>query len=115
LTPEDAVDITTIVWGIAAVAALSIAVPQAVLLIRLRRLHDRLWPFRVMSALLFGSLGVAMGRNVLAWADLAYFDQRYLGPIARRWPLDLAVAMLIMLACVWAALLYVRVQSEVQP
>lgn len=115
MTPEDAVDVTTMVWGVAALAALMVAIPQSLLLVRMRNRQDRLWPFRVMSTLLFGSLGIAMGRNVLVWADLAYFDQRYMGPIARRWPLDMAIALLIMVACLWAALLYVRVQNEVTP
>lgn len=115
MTADQALDITTLIWGIAAAAALVIAVPQGVRLVKLRDRRDRLGSFRLMSTLLFGSLGVAMGRNVVFWADLAYFDQRYFGPIARRWPLDLGIALTIMVACVFAALLYVRVQNEVQP
>lgn len=115
MTPAEALDVTTLVWGVAALAALSIAIPQAIMLIRLRNVRDSLWPFRVMSVLLFGALGVAMTRNVAVWADVAYFDQRYLGPIAVRWPLDLGIALTIMLACLWAAGLYSKVQREERP
>ena len=111
MTPEQAVDITTLIWAFAAVPSLGIATAQAILLVRMRRSKDRLWPYRVMGTLLFGALGVAMARNVAVWADLAYADQRYLGPIDRRWPLDMFLAFCIMLACLWAGALYVREQA----
>lgn len=112
MSPDQAVDVTTVIWALAAVPSLGIAVAQAILLVRLRKRADRLWQYRVMGSLLFGSLGVAMSRNVVVWADLAYFDQHYLGPIARRWPLDLGLALCIMVACLWAGVLYVREQRE---
>lgn len=115
MAPDDAITATTVFWGVAAIAALIIAVPQAWLLIRTSLHRDRLWRFRGMSTLLFGSLGLAMGRNVAVWADLAFFDQYYLGPIATRWPLDLVIAALITLACVLAAFLYIQTQQEVRP
>lgn len=114
MTPEQAIDLTTLIWGVAAVAALVIAVPQSALLARTTppSRRDRNWWFRLMSTLLFGALGIAMLRNVVVWADLAYFDQRVLGPIARRWPLDLGLAVAICVACVLAAWLYVKTQRE---
>lgn len=113
MAPDEALTVITVFWGIAAVASLIIAVPQSILLVQTSHRRDKLWPFRLMSVLLFGSLGVAMGRNVAVWADLAFADQAYLGALATRWPLDLILAALIMLACVLAALLYVQVQREV--
>ncbi len=113
MTASQAIDLTALIWAVAMAATLSIAVPQAILLVRMRKRRDRLSPFRIMSATLFGSLGVAMARNVAVWTDLAFFDQQYLGPIARRWPLDLVLALLVMAACIYAAGLYQRVQREV--
>lgn len=115
MTAEQAVDLTTLLWALAAIPSLGIALAQAYLLVKMRRARDRLWQYRVMGTLLFGSLGVAMGRNVVVWADLAFFEQRLLGPIAVRWPLDLALAFLIMLACLWSGALYVREQRERHP
>lgn len=112
MTQDQAVDLTTLIWAFAAVPSLGIALAQAILLIRMRHSRDRLWPYRVMCTLLFGSLGVAMGRNVAVWADLAFFEQFYLGPISRRWPIDLALALLIMVSCLWAGALYLREQRE---
>ena len=114
MTPETAVGMTTLVWGVAAIASLTIAVPQSVLLIRTSLNRDPLWWFRLKTTLLFGSLGIAMIRNVAVWADLAWFDQQYLGPIATRWPLDMALAFGICAACVLAAILYIQTQHEVQ-
>lgn len=115
MTADEAIDVTTLLWAVASIAALSIAVPQATLLARTAVHRDPLWWFRLKTTLLFGSLGVAMIRNVLVWADLAWFDQRYLGPITHRWPLDLGLALCITAACVLAAVLYVQVQHEVRP
>ena len=115
MTPEAAIGMTTLVWGVAAIASLTIAVPQAVLLIRTSLNRDPLWWFRLKTTLLFGSLGIAMIRNVAVWADFAYFDQRYLGPIADRWPFDLGLALGICAACVLAAILYIQTQHEVRP
>jgi hypothetical protein len=70
--PDDALAITTGVWALAALAALSIAIPQSWRLIRTSMRHDSLWWFRLMSVLLFGALGVAMLRNVAVWADLTF-------------------------------------------
>jgi hypothetical protein len=115
VTPDTAVGMTTVIWGVAAVASLVVAVPQAVLLVRTSLHRDPLWWFRLKTTLLFGSLGIAMLRNVAVWADLAYFDQRYLGPIAVRWPFDLGLSLAICSACVLAAVLYVQTQHEVRP
>jgi hypothetical protein len=113
--PDDALAITTGVWALAALAALSIAIPQSWRLIRTSMRHDSLWWFRLMSVLLFGALGVAMLRNVAVWADLTFNDQRLLGPISQRWPFDLGIATGVMIACVYAAVLYVQTQREVLP
>jgi hypothetical protein len=112
---DDALALTTLCWGIAAIAALIIAVPQAILLIRTALHRDPLWWFRLKTTLLFGSLGTALTRNVAIWADYALFDQRYFGTISQRWPADLVLSALVMLACVLAAVLYVKTQNEVRP
>lgn len=115
MTADQAIDVTTLVWAVAALASLCVALPHSVLLIRLWNARDRLWEFRAVVCLLFGALFLTMFRNVAVWADLAWFGQRYLGPIASRWPLDLGLAVLTMIACVWGAFLYARVQREVAP
>lgn len=113
--PDEALALTTIFWGVSAVAALVIAVPQSLLLARTALRRDPLWWFRLKTSLLFGSLGVAMIRNLGVWADYTFFDQRYLGPITQRWQMDLVLATGIMLACVLAAVLYIQTQHEVRP
>lgn len=115
MTPDNALVVTTLCWGIAAIAALIIAVPQSVLLIRTSVHRDGLWWFRLKSTLLFGSLGLSMVRNLAVWADFTFYDQHYLGTIAQRWSLDLALSALIMLACVLAAVLYIQTQHEARP
>lgn len=115
MAPDEALALTTAFWGAAAAAALIIAVPQAILLVRTALRRDPLWWFRLKTTLLFGSLGAAMARNVAVWADFTFFDQRYLGGIAQRWPADMVLSAAIMLACVLAAVLYVRTQHEVRP
>lgn len=115
MAPDLALTLTTICWGVAALAALVIAVPQSFLLVRTAERRDVLWWFRLKTTLLFGSLGVALLRNVAIWADYVFFGQWYFGSITQRWPMDLALSVLIMLACLLAASLYIKVQSEVSP
>lgn len=112
MTLDTGLALTTLCWAVAAVAALTIALPQSWLLVRTAVDRDKLWWFRLKSTLLFGSLGVAMLRNVAIWADYVLFDQHYFGGIAQRWPADLALSVVIMCACLLAAILYVRTQYE---
>lgn len=113
--PAEALTVTTLFWGISALAALFIAAPQAALLVRTAVRRDPLWWFRLKTTLLYGSLGLALARNVAIWADYTFFNQRYLGTIAQRWPADLVLSALVMLACVLAAVLFWRTQHEVRP
>lgn len=106
---------TTACWAVCAIAALIVAVPQSILLVRTAPDRDDLWWFRLKSSLVFGSLGLAMIRNVAIWADYVFFDQRYLGMIEQRWPLDLALSVLIMAGCILAAVLYIQTQFEARP
>lgn len=112
---DSGVEVTTVLWAVATVAALIIAVPQTWLLIRTATHRDGLWWFRLKTSLLFGSLALSMLRNMAVWADYAFFEQRYLGTIAQRWTFDLGVAFLITAACCLAATLFIRVQHEVKP
>ena len=113
MTADQGLALTTLCWAVAAVASLVIALPQSWLLARTATRRDILWWFRLKTTLLFGSLALALGRNLAVWADYAFFDQKFFGGIASRWPADLALSVLIMAACVLAASLYVRVQHEV--
>jgi hypothetical protein len=112
MTPDEGLAVTTIFWGLAAIASLSIAVPQSVLLCRTTLRRDDLWRFRVKTVLLFGGLALANLRNLAVWVDYAFSDQRYLGGIEQRWPLDLAVAVILMAACTLAAVLFWQTQHE---
>jgi succinate-acetate transporter protein len=105
-------DVTTVCWGVAALAAATIAVPQAILLCRTLFRRDELWWFRLKTTLLFGSLALALGRNLAVWADYTWFGQRYLGTIDHRWAVDLILSSLIMLACLLAAGLYWKTRHE---
>jgi len=110
MTPDDAVALTTLCWAVASTASFTIAVPQLWLLLRTSIHRDSLWWFRLKTTLLFSSLGIAMVRNVAVWADFAFFEQHYLGAIDRRWPLDLALALAITVACVFSAILFIYTQ-----
>lgn len=101
----DPLTMTTLCWIVGAAAALRIALPQIVLLFVVRD-HDDLWPYRLKNTLLYGSLAVALVRNVLVWADYVWFDQAYFGAIDERRSGDLAVSAAIMAACLVAAVLY---------
>jgi hypothetical protein len=111
MTPEGALILTTLFWAVAGFVATGIAVHQSVRLVRAVGHHDKHWWFRLMSVLVFGSLGVTKLRNVAIWTDYIWFDQQLMGTIQQRWPLDLALATLTMAACLLATVLYVQTQQ----
>lgn len=115
MPPDNVLGAITLCWALGAVACLVISVPQSILLVRTSVNRDPLWWFRLKTTLLFGSLGVALIRNVAIWVDYTWFGQDLFGPIGERWPWDLAISALICGACVLAAVLYVQTQNEVRP
>jgi hypothetical protein len=115
MTPNDALILTTLCWATAGLAASSIAVHQSVRLMQTTGHHDDHWWFRLMSVLVFGSLGVTKLRNTAIWTDYVWFDQRLLGTIADRASLDLGLAVLTMTACLLAVTLYIQTQQGHRP
>lgn len=111
MTP-DLLALTACCWVVAALAALRIAAPQLVLLIRTSLHRDDLWLYRLKTSLLFGSLAVALLRNAAIWVDFLWFEQRFFGSINERQTGDLATSATITAACCLAAWLYQREQHR---
>lgn len=112
---EGGLILTMLCYAVIALASLSIAVPQTLLLARLWRAVDGLTLFRLKNALVYGSLFLLALRTMAVWADFVLLDQRYLGPIERRWGSDLSVAVVVTVAVVFAAVLHWRTQHDVKP
>lgn len=104
--------LTMLCYAVVAAAALSIAGPQTLRLVRMRRVADGLGLFRLKNALVYGALFLLATRTLLVWADFVVFDQRYLGPVEHRWGFDLAVAAIAALAVAFAAALHWKTSHE---
>ncbi len=104
--PDEASAIITGLLALSTLCAARVGIPQFVLLFRKGAKADGLHPFRVMWVLLMGALAVGTGWRCLVWADLTFADQHWFGPIAERWPVDMAITMMIFAACLFAAVLY---------
>lgn len=106
--PDSWAAVIALAFGIAALCAWSVAIPQAVLLARLLAIGDSIVPFTLKTVLWTSSIGIAMGWRCLVFLDWAFFDQRHLGTIGQRWGVEAAMALYIVLAVFYSAALYHR-------
>lgn len=104
--PDDVGVVIVMALGLAALCALSVAIPQAVLLVRLARKGEGIALWTLKTVLWTGSLGLALGWRFLVWVDFTQMDQRVLGTIDQRWPVEATLTMLVAAACIYAAGLY---------
>lgn len=95
-----------VVFAWTALAALSVALPQAWLLVRLWRAGDAIAPYTLKTVAWTGTLGVILLWRAILFVDYSRFDQRYFGTIDDRWPIDLALALAFAVAVNYAAALY---------
>ncbi len=109
---ETGLALTALCYLLAAIAALSITVPQARRLVRLRHAHDGLGAFRLKTTVLFGSLSLLALRAAAVWIDFVFFGQHYLGTIDHRWGVDLALAALFLGGVLISAWLHWRMAHE---
>lgn len=112
MMPPEVEIIMTGLLALSTLCALRVGIPQLALMVRHRATWGKLQPFRLLWVLLMGAFVAGTGYRCLVWADLTFADQRWLGTIDRRWPADLAIAVLVFVACVWAAVLYEVTQRE---
>ena len=106
--PDSWAAFIAVAFGIAALCAWSVAVPQAILLLRLVAIGDDIVPFTLKTVLWTSALGIAMGWRCLVFLDWAFFDQRHLGTIGQRWGIEAAMALYIVLSVLYATALYYR-------
>lgn len=104
--PDEVAAIITGLLALSTLCALRVGIPQFLLLVKRWPRMDDLQPFRLLWVLLMGALVAGTGWRSIVWADLTFADQAWFGPIAERWPVDLAITVLIAVACAFAAGLY---------
>lgn len=102
-----------LLYLVSACAVSSIGIPQTLALVRRWRSGDGLNLFRFLWVMLMGALCLGTTYRALVWIDLAVFDQVWHGPIARRWPVEVAIAWLVTGASLFAAWLYWHTRGEV--
>lgn len=113
--PESAEAVIAALYAVSAVCVSSIGIPQTLALVRCWRSGDGLQLFRVLWVLLMGALCIGTTYRALVWVDLSVFDQAVMGPIARRWPLEVSIAWVIFGASLFSAWLYWRTRKEARP
>lgn len=88
------------------IAALSVAIPQTWLLLRLLREGNPIAPYTLKTVGWTGPLGLLVLWRCAVFVDTFFFDQYYLGPIEQRWGWEFALAVLFALGVNYAAVLY---------
>lgn len=106
--PERVLYSIIVAFAIASVAALTVAIPQSMLLVRLLRSGDEIAPYTLKTVAWTGTIGVAFAWRCIVFVDFTYFDQHYLGTIEDRWPIESAMAFLPTAAVIYGAVLYHR-------
>jgi len=93
-------------FGLAALMALSVAIPQLLLVPRLVWRHDPILPYTISTVLWTSAVGLACFWRFLVFIDLSYFDQEYMGTIDSRWPIEVLLAGYLVGAVGYATVLY---------
>jgi hypothetical protein len=106
--PERVLASIVVAFAIASLAALSVAIPQSVLLIRLIRARNGIVPYTLQTVAWTSTIGVAFAWRCIVFIDFTYFDQYYLGTIEDRWPIESVMAFLLAAAVIYGAALYHR-------
>lgn len=106
--PERVLLSIIVAMAVAAIAALSVAVPQSVLLVRLLVRGDPIAPYTLKTVAWTSSIGVAFAWRCLVFVDFTYFSMHYLGTIEDRWPFETILAFLLTGSVLYAAILYHR-------
>ena len=104
--PDDIELLVAFVFAETAFVALSVAVPQAVLLVRLWRAGESIARYTLKTVAWTGTIGLILFWRSLLFVDYTLFEQRYFGTIEERWPVDLTLALLFAVAVNYAATLY---------
>lgn len=104
--PDDLEVLIVIVFAWTAIAALSVTIPQAWLLVRLWRAGDSIAPYTLKTVAWTGTLGVILLWRSMLFVDYSFFGQHVFGTIEDRWPIDLALALAFAVAVNFAAGLY---------
>lgn len=106
--PEKVLYSIVVAFAIASIAALTVAAPQAILLVRLWHDGDPIAPYTLKTVAWTGTIGVSFAWRCLVFMDFTYFDQRYFGTIDDRWPIESILAFGLTAAVVYGAVLYHR-------
>lgn len=106
--PANVAGCVVVLLALAALCALSVAIPQAVLLVRLWRRGDSIAFYTLKTVFWTSAIAVGLGWRCLIWLDGAYYDQRFLGTAVDRWPAEVAISVFVAMSCFYAAGLYHR-------
>ncbi len=106
--PERVLTSIVVAFAVASLAALSVAVPQSILLVRLLMARDPIAPYTLKTVAWTGTIGVAFAWRCIVFIDFTYFDQYYLGTIEDRWPVESIMAFALTAAVIYGAALYHR-------
>ena len=112
--PDEAEATIALLYMVSAVAVSSIGIPQTLSLLRRWQSGDGLQLFRFLWVLVMGALCLGTTYRALVWIDLAVFDQAVMGPIARRWPVEVGIAWFVTGASLFSAWLYWRTRGEIE-
>lgn len=104
--PEKVLLSIVIAFAIASLAAISVAVPQSILLVRLLAARDAIAPYTLQTVAWTSTIGVSFAWRCAVFVDFTYFDQRYLGTIEDRWPIESIMAFALTAAVIYGAVLY---------
>lgn len=113
--PSEAEAVIAMLYTVAAMAFSSVGIPQTFALFSHLRSGDGLNLFRLMWVLVLGVLCLGLLYRAAVWVDLAAFDQLWMGPLAQRWPLEVAIAGLIAIGSLYLAWLYWHTRKEQRP
>lgn len=91
---------------LSAVSLLTVGIPQAYIYARLGLGFFDLQVFRLKTGLLSISFALFLMWRAVVYTDYAFFDQRIMGTLGIRWPIEMLIASLVAIASLYTAGLY---------
>ena len=104
--------VIAVFYVLSALLLFGVGIPQASAWVRLGGGFDGLQPFRLKTGLLSNAFGLFLVWRAVVYLDYALYDQQIMGVLGARWPIELVISALVLLASGYTTVLYVMVRTR---
>lgn len=112
---DDVSTLIAFIYGLSACALFVVGIPQGLAYMRHGWGFHDLQVFRLKTSLISNSFACFLLWRAVVYIDFAWYDQRIMGTLGGRWPIELAIGLAVLVAALYAAGLYLYYQRLRNP